>query len=217
MKRIHLIFIGIIGVTLSSCIKPEVIPAPEPVVDLEARFQGSIGGQFTEYTEFVSGYEGISDIAIQSSGGTSNAQYTFALQSTESQAMLRIGLGSISWSSSLGTYRPELNLFNNFFINNDSPVYSNNALAGFEVVYRTFNDSVFVSRENSTYLQKSVSFVPASIIQGSDSSGDYSKFICNFNCYVYNDWTDMSGGAPGVPMTDSILITNAVYEGWFKR
>jgi len=216
MKRSYLLIAGLVSLTLSSCIKHEVIPAPEPKVDLKASFEGNIGGQFTEYTQFVSGYEGISDIAIQSSGGTSNAQYTFGLISTQSTAMVRIGLGSISWSSSLGTYRPELNLFNNFFLANTLPVYSNNALGGFEVVYRTQNDSVFVSRDNSTYSQ-TVEFVPASIVQGSDSSGDYSKFICKFSCYVYNDWVDMSGGAPGVPMTDSILITNAIYEGWFQR
>lgn len=216
MKRIHFIFVGIIAISVGSCIKPEVIPAPEPMVDLEASFIGDIGGQVTEFTEFVSGYEGVSDIAIQSSGGTSNAQYTFALMSDQSRAMVRIGLGSISWSSSLGTYRPELNLFNDFFKNNDSPNYSNNALSGFEVVYRTHNDSIFVSRDNSVYGQIA-SFVPSSIIQGSDSSGDYSKFICNFNCYVYNDWVDMTLGPPGVPMTDSILIKNVTYKGWFKR
>ena len=216
MKRVHLIFIGIIGISVGSCIKPEVIPAPEPTVDLEASFIGNIGGQVTEFTEFVDGFTGISDIAIQSSGGTSNAQYTFALQSDQSSAQIRIGLGSISWSSTLGTYRPELNLFNNFFLNNLTPNYSNNALAGFEVVYHTFNDSIFVSRDNSVYAQ-TVSFDPNSIIQGSDASGDYSKFICNFDCYVYNDWVDMSGGAPGVAMTDSILIKNVVFKGWFQR
>lgn len=216
MIRSHFLIAGIIGLSLTSCIDHEVIPAPEPTVDLDASFEGNIGGQFTEYTEFVSGYEGVSDIAIQSSGGTSHAQYTFGLISTQSSAMVRIGLGSISWSSALGTYRPELSLFNNFFLGNTNPAYSNNALNGFEVVYRTQNDSIYVSRETSPYAQ-TVEFVPTSIVQGSDSSGDYSKFICKFSCYVYNDWVDMSGGAPGVAKTDSILISNAIYEGWFQR
>ena len=216
MKRSNLLFVAIIGLTMGSCIDHEIIPAPEQMVDLKASFEGNIGGQFTQYTQYVSGYEGVSDIAIQSAGGTSNAQYTFGLISTQNSAMVRIGLGSISWSSVLGTYRPELTPFNDFFLANTSPAYSNAALNGFEVVYRTQNDSIFVSRENSTYAQ-TVAFVPTSIVQGSDSSGDFSKFICNFSCYVYNDWTDMTGGAPGVAMTDSILITNAVYEGWFKR
>lgn len=216
MKRSHFLIAGIIGLSLASCIKHEVIPAPEPTVDLDASFEGNIGGQFTEYTEFVGGYEGVSDIAIQSSGGTSHAQYTFGLISTQNSAMVRIGLGSISWSSALGTYRPELNLFNNFFLGNTSPAYSNSALNGFEVVYRTQNDSIYVSRETSPFAQ-TVEFLPSSIVQGSDSSGDYSKFICKFSCYVYNDWVDMSGGAPGVQMTDSILISNAIYEGWFQR
>lgn len=216
MKRCHLLIAGIIGLSLSSCIEHEVIPAPEPMVELKASFEGNIGGQFTEYTQFVSGYEGVSDIAIQSSGGTSNAQYTFGLISTQNSAMVRIGLGSISWSSTLGTYRPELNLFNPFFLANTNPAYSNAAMNGFEVVYRTQSDSIFVSRDNSTFGQ-TVEFVPSSIVQGSDSSGDYSKFICKFNCYVYNDWVDMTLGPPGIPMTDSILITNAVYEGWFQR
>lgn len=216
MKRSNLLFVAIIGLTMGSCIDHEVIPAPEQMVDLKASFEGNIGGQYTQFTEFVGGYEGVSDIAIQSAGGTSNAQYTFGLISSQNSAMVRIGLGSISWSSVLGTYRPELTPFNDFFLANTDPLFSDNALNGFEVVYRTQNDSIFVSRENSAFLQ-SVEFVPTSIIQGSDSSGDYSKFICTFSCIVYNDWIDMSGGAPGVPMTDEILITNATYEGWFKR
>lgn len=216
MKRSNVLFIGVFGLIMASCIKHEVIPAPEPTVELKASFEGNIGGQFTQYTQYVGGYEGVSDISIQSSGGTSKAQYTFGLISSQSSAMVRIGLGSISWSSSLGTYRPELNPFNDFFLANTLPAYKEFAFDGFEVVYRTANDSIFVSRENSTFNQ-TVEFVPESIIQGSDASGDYSKFICNFSCYVYNDWTDMSGGAPGIPMTDSILISNAVYEGWFQR
>jgi len=216
MKFYNILFIGLITFVISSCIKHEVIPAPEPMVDLRASFEGNIGGQFTQYTQFVNGYEGVSDISIQSSGGTSKAQYTFGLLSSQSSAMVRIGIGSISWSSSLGTYRPELTPFNAFFPANTTPTYQEFAFDGFEVVYRTQYDSIFVSRPASVYPQ-SVDFLPASIEQGSDSSGDYSKFICEFNCYVYNDWTDISGGLPGVPMTDSILITNATYEGWFKR
>ncbi|MEJ6583138.1 MAG: hypothetical protein QNL61_00440 [Crocinitomicaceae bacterium] len=216
MKRSNLFIVGVLVLTLASCIDHEVIPAPEPMVELKASFEGNVGGQFTQYTQYVGGYVGVSDISIQSSGGTSKAQYTFGLISNQSSAMVRIGVGSISWSSSLGTYRPELTPFNAFFIANTTPTYQEFSFDGFEVVCRTQSDSIFVSRANSTYAQ-TVEFVPSSIIQGSDSSGDYSKFICNFSCYVYNDWTDMSGGAPGVPMTDSILISNATYEGWFQR
>ncbi len=212
MKRKGLLLIGLIGISLGSCIEHEVIPAPTPTVDLASSFEGNIGGQFIEYTRFVAGYDGVSDISIQSQFGTNTAQYSFAMMSDQSPAYVRVRMGSIVWSDGSGTYRPELSLFNAFFSTNTDPDYSDGALNGFEVTYRTAYDSVFVSREGSTYLHN-VAFDPASIIQESDESGDYSKFTCTFNCYVYNDYVDEFGD----PQTDSILIQNAIYKGWFKR
>ena len=84
MYKTGLLTLGLIGTLfITSCIKHEVIPAPEPQVDLDAHFEGLVGGSFIEYTENVDGYYGLSELATQSAGGVSNAQYTFSMISAE--------------------------------------------------------------------------------------------------------------------------------------
>ena len=212
MKRKGILLIGLIGLSLGSCIEHEVIPAPTPQVDLACSFEGNIGGQFIEYTRFVSGYDGVSDISIQSQFGTNTAQYSFAMMSDATPAFVRIRMGSLVWNDGSGTFRPDLSLFNSFFLTNTDPNYSDGSLNGFEVAYKTTMNTIFVSREGSVFNQ-TVVFDPNSVIQSSDETGDYSKFTCNFDCFVYRDYVDDLG----VPQTDSILIQNAIYKGWFKR
>ena len=212
MKIKGLLLIGLIGLSLGSCIDHEVIPPPTPEVDLTCSFEGNIGGQFIEYTRFVGGYDGVSEMSFQSEFGVNTAKYSFAMMSNQSSAYVRVRLGSIVWSDGSGTNSPELSLFNSFFQTNTEPDYSDDAVNGFEVSYRTSAGIIFTSREGSVFPQD-VEFEPASIIQESDESGDYSKFTCNFDCYVYYDYLDDLGD----PQTDSILIQNAVYKGWFRR
>ena len=133
MKRKGLLLIGLIGIVFGSCIDHEVIPPPTPMVDLTCSFEGNIGGQFIEYTRFVSGYDGVSDISIQSQFGTNTAQYSFAMMSDEALAYVRIRMGSLVWNDGTGSYRPDLPLFNSFFQTNTNPDYSDGALDGFEV------------------------------------------------------------------------------------
>ena len=204
-------FIGLIGLAISSCIKHEVIPAPEPKVELSANFEGYIGSQFVEYTENVDGYVPFADLATQSANGINHAQYLFSMVSASSIPSIRIGLGSISWSAASGTAVPALDLFNSFYASQDAPLYSDDALNGFNVTYNAVDGTVWASSEVSPYNQV-VNF--SNIKQESDNSGDYSKFTCTFSCYVYHTYNDPP---PGITWTDSILIENAVYQGWFKR
>ena len=69
MYKITILTIGVFIFLSTSCTKHEIIPAPTPKVDLLAHFEGIIGGQFIEYTENVDGYNGLSEIATQSSSG----------------------------------------------------------------------------------------------------------------------------------------------------
>ena len=221
------IILGLLGVTLGSCIKHEVIPAPEPTVDLKCEFQGIIGGAYIEYTENVSGYSCAPSIAKQTIGGQTDAQYLFTMLSESEVPYIQIAMGSLSWSDPTGTSTPALALFNQFF-NRDgadmsNPQYSNSALAGFEVTYRDAYGDIWKSDEVNSTIQD-VDFIYESISQESDNSGDYTKFTCEFATEVFHtysviDITVVPQTSPPT-MVDSVasfLITDAQYKGFFKR
>ena len=212
--------IGIIGLTVSSCIDHEVIPAPIPEVELYAHFEGDIGGVFREYTENVLEYSATPSIAKQTLGGITDAQYLFSMISPTYLDYVQIAMGSISWPDPTGTQTPGLTQFNDFFLANDLPNYSNLAYAGFEVTYRDVYGVTWKSHQDS--IPQDVSFT--AIKQESDASGDYSKFICSFNTTVHHtysvvDWSVIPQTIPAT-MKDSnasITIENAIYHGYFKR
>ena len=210
MYKKSLFALGFIGLLFSSCIEHEVIPAPELTVDLYAHFEGYVGGQFVEYTENVDSYYGYSELSTQSSGGVNNAQYFFSMISPSFVPSIKIGVGSMVWNNASGTTIPALSLFNGFFAANDLPAFSDQALNGFEMTYHSLSGRDFASRENSINLQN-VEFT--NIVQESDKYGDYSKFICTFDGYVYNSYVDEFM----VTITDSLHIDQAVFEGWFQR
>lgn len=219
MKKI-IVFAGALFLTLASCIKHEVIPAPVPTVDLYAHFIGdftpSQGGTATiELTENVLGYTNTSEKAkvILPPPSFSSAVYYSQMSSSQAATMIKIGLGSVLWDASSES-DPGLNTFNTFFTDNadpNNPNYSNGGASGFEVTYRDGYGAVWYSDESSVNVQD-VSFT--NISQDSDSTGDYSLFVCTFNCYVYRTYYDPT---LMVDVTDSVRIDNAVYSGWFKR
>lgn len=222
MYKKGLLTLGLIGtLMMSSCIKHEVIPAPEPEVDLDANFEGLIGGSFIEYTENVDGYYGLSELATQSASGTSNAQYSFSMISASELSSIKISMGSLTWNDASGATIPALSLFNNFFQANNTPVYSNGALSGFEVTWRDASGIEWTSDEASPL--QDVTIDPLSIVQESDASGDYSKFTMTFNCPVYHVYSVVDISVPPtIPATmrDSVAtiqIDQASYRGWFQR
>lgn len=217
------IILGLVGVALSSCIKHEVIPAPEKVVEFDCSFEGYIGGAFVEYTENVNNYYSTPTFTSQTqANGTTTSQYHYALTSQSDLRSVRISMGSILWSTSTGTDRPALSLFNDFFKTNDTPPYSDDALNGFMVTYTDVYGDEWKSYKDS--LPQDVEFLLPSIIQESDAYGDYSKFTCMFSCPVYHVYVvpDLPLAIPPAQQTyhDSVvsfMIENAVYKGYFKR
>lgn len=213
---------GIIAVAFSSCNKHEVIPAPVPQIELNCSFQGDIGGAFVEYTENVDNYTCFPSISKQTSSGITNAQYLYSMISTTQIPSVQIAMGSLSWSDPTGTQTPALTLFNNFFLANDLPAYSDLGLNGFEVTYRDAYNLTWKSSETSA-IPQDVFFDGAQTVQESDASGDYSKFVCEFSCPVFHTYTVVDITVPPtVPPTyrDSIayiMIENAEYRGYFKR
>jgi hypothetical protein len=224
MIKKGVLLIGLIGFGIGSCIEHEVIPPPEPVVELSCSFEGLIGGAFVEYTENVNEYVCFPSISKQSnsSTGITSAQYLFAMTSPMQATSIQIALGSLSWNDPTGTEIPSLNLFNNFFKTNDTPLYSDGAMNGFAVTYRDVNGLLWTT--DQTDPGNTIEFVPGSIVQESDKNGDYSKFTALFNCTVHHTYV-----VPDLPLNPnpqnqtyhdslaSFLIEDAIFKGYFKR
>lgn len=200
------VFTVILG--LSSCIEHEVIPAPEPTVDLFCHFQGTINGTNVELTQNVLGYaiENTKAKILLPPPSLSSAVYFSEILSSQTSVAIKVGLGSVTWDASTSN-EPTLALFNAFHMNTLTPTYSTSGNSGFEVSYRDGLGKTWVSRQNSVNAQ-TVTF--SNILQESDASGDYSKFDCDFACYVYRI-------DPVTLLEDSVRIQAAKFKGWFKR
>ncbi len=193
---------------LSSCIEHEVIPAPEPKVELKCNFMGTINGTGVEFTQNVLGYDCFPTKFkfIIPPPSFSSAVYYSQIASSQSQVAVKVGLGKVYWDATT-VNDPTLALFNDFFLNNLTPAYSLDADNGIEIEYRDASGRIWKSKENSPNAQSAVF---SNVKQESDNSGDYSKFTCNFQCYVYS-YDDVA------LEWDSLSIQNAVFKGWFKR
>ena len=211
-------FIALIGLgfILASCIQHEVIPPPTPTADLPAYFEGTINNTYTEFTTNVLGYENTSYKVkvIQPPGGNSTAVYYSEMQSPSQTQSIAIGLGSINFDSGVAS-DPPLAIFEPFFPANDTPPYSNNGAAGFEVVYTDATNREWKSNELSNFAGATANFTGIQL--ESDETGDYSKFICTFDCYMYSLNPDSLAQMPPVAHIDSFLIEDASYTGWFQR
>ena len=216
MLKKGFLFIGIIGLGVTACIKHEVIPAPTPTVDLYSHFQGTINGTDVEFTENVLGYTPVSTKAkeILPPPTPSSAIYYAEMSSPNTMQSVKVGMGKLYWDATL-TADPTISLFNGYFTANLTPNYSTDANAGFEVTYRDQNSRIWKSWETSTYIDQDVEFTE--VVQESDTTGDYSKFKCVFDCYVYSYRPDSLILNPPVYYLDSLLIEDATYRGWFKR
>ena len=216
MMKNRLLYIGSTGLLFSACIKHEVIPAPIPTVDLRSHFFGIINGTDVDYTENVDGYAHISTKVkvVQPPGAVSKATYFSQMSSTQVLPRIKVGLGSVNFDSGVAS-DPTLILFNNVFPANDLPVYSDLGVAGFEVSFLDAGGREWLSSEFSSHPTASVEFT--GIKQESDENGDYSQFICNFESMVYSLNPDSLALLPPVAHIDSILIEEAIYQGWFQR
>ena len=209
------ILLGITALMLGSCIEHEVIPAPTPTVDLTCHFYGEINGAQVELTQNVLGYYNFASKVqiLQPPGNLSSAVYLSQMMSPTVLTSISVGLGSVNWDQATSS-GPAVSAFNALFLTNDQPPYSGNGSNGLEVTYRDGTGRNWVSSELSTNFQDAEF---TGIVQESDASGDFSKFICNFECYAYSLHPDSLALLPPVVHLDSISILNGVYQGWFER
>jgi hypothetical protein len=207
-RKKHVLGFSFLLFFLGSCIEHEVIPPPEVKVDLDCYFDGLLNGIPLSLTENVDGNYGFANKAqnILPAPDFSNERYYFSMASDQSPRSIAIGLGSVYWDGAVDL-SPTTTQFNTFMANTLLPPFSDNALAGFEVKYTDVNGLEWVSHENSTNFQD-VTFTYTK--QESDNTGDYSKFICDFDCYVYHQ-------DPVTLAWDSIRIQATEFRGWFKR
>jgi len=213
MKIFNLIFLcATVFIGFVACNKREIIPAPVVKIELESSFVGKIGGSTVEFTQNVGGYAGSSapDLIIDA-GSIDKAVYNATMSSSGDSRSITVGHGSLFFDSNASSV-PAKTEFNAFFTNaaNIQPDFSNGGTSGFRVKFRDSAGRLWNSNEANAYPLENVIYT--NIRQESDNTGDYSSFRADFACYVYRTWTDGVG-----TYTDSLLITDAVYKGWYKR
>ena len=210
MKNIKLGIAAFIlcATSLSSCIDHEVIPAPVPMVELNCYFDGFISGVPLTFTQNVDGIYGLATKAynILPAPSFSNERYFFTMLTNQNLRSIKVGLGSVYFDGQ-ADLSPSLTQFNSFHSNNLTPTYSDGALTGFEVTYTDASGKQWYSHESSVNVQDVTFF---DIAQESDSTGDYSKFKCVFDCYVYKQ--DVITLA-----WDSLRVQATELQGWFKK
>lgn len=209
------VLLGITALMLSSCIEHEIIPSPTPTVDLTCHFYAEINGAQVELTQNVLGYYNFTSKVqiLQPPGNLSSAVYLAQMMSPTVLTSAKIGMGSVNWDQATSS-GPSVSAFDALFLANDQPDFSANGTDGFEFTYRDGTGREWVSSELSTNPQDAVF---TGIVQESDAGGDYSKFICNFECYAYSLHPDSLALLPPVVHLDSISILNGEYQGWFER
>lgn len=209
-KYVVCVVLGILS--FYSCIKHEIVPAPTTTIFLTSKFTGVLDGISTEFSDSKDGYTCVTsqDKNLLTTPVLSSAIFYSKIASTSVKSSIRIGLGKLYWDAGVSA-EPTLTMFQDFFnsAENILPPFKDDCSSGFNVQYVDENGTVFTSRDTSSQFQN-VKFT--NIKQESDASGDYSKFVCTFNCYVY-----YSSGPPAANGVDSVKIQNGQLKGWFKK
>jgi hypothetical protein len=206
MKLLNLFVLSTTLLLFISCIEHEVIPAPQPVIELECSFSATINGNAYSLIENIGGMycESTKSKEINPSPQLSTATYNAIKKSDIQLDYINVSLGKLSFNADIEP-DPALEQFSTFFNSNINPNFSEGAVAGVEIVFRDAAGSLWFSNPASTNPQN---FTFTSLIQESDDLNDYMKFNATFTCYMYNNLANP---------TDSIHVENAVFKSHFKR
>ena len=85
--------------------------------------------------------------------------------------------------------------------------YKTDAEDGVEVVFQDSQGRVWTSSETSGLPQD---FELTNLSADSDDEGEYMKFVARFNLSLYDNLLDPI-------LSDTIVIEDAIFEGYFKR
>lgn len=179
MKNL-LILAGFAGlISLISCEEHEVIPPPVPIVDLKCACDAVINDSVVQYTDTCRYF---TTKAINT-GALSNAQYKTFIQKNNLVQGMKLEIRSIEWSDD-GSNTPTIAQWKTFFDNNLHPGYSTIAADnGVVLTWTDPNNRQWIS-DSSTICFKNFAF--NSMVQDSDTTGDYMLFDATFNCVLRN-------------------------------
>jgi len=180
MKNL-LILSGFAGLmSIISCEDHEVIPPPVPIVDLDCNCEAVINDSIVGYSDTCR-YFSTKQIVT---GGTSTAQYETRIQRANLVNGMSLEIKSLEWTDD-GSNTPTLAQWQAFFDNNMTPTVLPAAVGDNGVIVRWTdqNNKIWVS-DSSTLCFKNFSFT--SMIQDSDTTGDYMLFKAEFNCTMLN-------------------------------
>lgn len=201
-------FLSVILVTtvMFSCVEHEVIPPPKEEVELNSSFTTTLEGANYELIQDVNGYycDPTQAKEILPTPQLSTVTYFSAMKSDAALDFIQIGIGKLNFNAD-ASIDPSVEQFTTFFNSNTNPAYSLDAEAGVEVIFRDGSGTVWRSYQDSGEPQD---FTFSSLVQESDEEGDYMKFVANFSLELYDDLDNP---------TDTILMENAVFEGYFKK
>src|SRR5690606_10178120 len=117
-----------------------------------------------------------------SASGIDSAVYYSTMSSTETLQAITVGHGSVEFDASTSSV-PTLALFNNFFLTHLKPNVSLEGKSAFVVRYKDPQGRIWESNNNASSPTEDVLY--STVEQESDTSGDYTKFVVNFETYVY--------------------------------
>ncbi|MBI3136292.1 MAG: hypothetical protein HYZ14_16575 [Bacteroidetes bacterium] len=179
MKKL-LILSGVVGlVSLVACEDHEVIPPPVPIVDLKCACDAVINDSAVQYTDTCRYFSAKSIV----SGGVSKAAYSTTIQLDNLTQGMKIEICSLEWTDD-GSNTPTLAQWQTYFDNNMAPGYTTGTITnGVKVWWTDLNNKVWVSDTGGICISN-FSFV--SMIQDSDTTGDYMLFEASFNCKLKN-------------------------------
>lgn len=206
MKFYKTFSILLLTTMMFSCVEHEVIPPPKEEVELNSSFSAMLGGAEYELIQDVDGYYCDPSQAkeILPTPQLSTVTYFSAMKSDASMDFIQIGIGKLNFNAD-ASIDPSVDQFSTFFNSNTTPDYSLEAEDGVEVVFRDGAGNIWTSYQDSGEPQD---FTFTSLSQESDEEGDYMKFVANFTLELYDDLDDP---------TDTLLMENAVFEGYFKK
>lgn len=171
-------FAGLISLMIG-CEEHEIVPPPVPLVDLKCACDAVINDSTVQYTDTCRYFSTKSIIT----GGLSNAQYSTTIQKSNLVQGVKLEIRSLEWTDD-GSNTPTLEQWKDFFDANLSPNYSPNSTDNGVVVYWTDpNNKIWVSDTGSVCFSD---FNFVSMIQDSDTTGDYMLFEASFSCKLKN-------------------------------
>lgn len=212
-KYINTLILGAI-LSFSSCVEHEVIPPPNPKVELDCSFTAVIDSQEVSFDSSGDGFvcESTQEKNILPAPQPSSVKYFSTLRSTVNMTMIQLNYGRLLFQPKDDSQTPTIDEFESFFLSESKPDYSKNAHNGVEILYRTQNGEVWRSIENDSLGPQTFEFTSFNL--ETDPEAEYMKYTAIFSCYLYLfEPEDTDYEEP----LDTMRLENGIYQNHVKR